>query len=286
MANQNKAKVRRDGSIIRKGDRKFLLRAYRGTTADGKRVYFTQVFKGSAEDAQKRLQEIHRDISNGIVPTRTIPEPEKPQQAPATLGDTLDRWLKHKTATRKARTRTIANYEWLLNKYVRPVLGERAILEITESDIQDLYNGILESGTVTAKTIRNLHKVLEPAFTRAVGWKLRAENPCEHVELPVWDREEAKYLTPEQTRAFLTAARSDKWFVALLIAIETGARPNEYLALRWHDINFDERSLRIRRSVYWPPGGGFEFTKPKTQRSVRTKTISARAYCGSTGESN
>ena len=35
--------------------------------------------------------------------------------------------------------------------------------------------------------------------------------------------------------------------------------------------------MRIQRSLYWPPGGGFEFTKPKTQKSVRTSTISALA---------
>ncbi|MBA3513895.1 MAG: site-specific integrase [Pyrinomonadaceae bacterium] len=84
-------------------------------------------------------------------------------------------------------------------------------------------------------------------------------------------------LTQEQTQSFLAAARQDKWYVAFLIAVETGARPNEYLALRWHDVDFDERSVRICRTLYWPPWGGFEFTKPKTQRSVRTKTISRQA---------
>jgi integrase len=118
-----------------------------------------------------------------------------------------------------------------------------------------------------------------------VGWKLLSENPCKHIELPAWDRKEAKYLTEEQTLALLAAARKDKWYVAFLIAIETGARPNEYLALRWSDLDFDGCSLAIRRSLYWPPGlgrkkpgdGAFEFTKPKTQRSNRTITISAPA---------
>src|SRR5690242_5202691 len=102
MASENKRKVRRNGSIIRKGDRKFLLRAYRGITTNGKRVYFTQVFKGTAEDAQKRLQEILTEISNGVTPTKELPDPIAPP-APVLLGETLDRWLKHKSSGHKAR---------------------------------------------------------------------------------------------------------------------------------------------------------------------------------------
>jgi len=275
MASEKKPKVRRDGSILRKGERKFLIRAYRGSTPNGKRLYFTQIFKGTSDDAQKRLQEILRDISNGITPTKMLPEPAV-NPAPVLLGGTLDRWLKHKSTGRKARPRTIRNYEWLLNNYVKSVLGDKPIAEITEMDIQDCYNRLQERG-IGAKTIRNLHKVLEPALERAVSWKLLPENPAEHVELPVWDREEARYLTPEQARAFRAAAQQDKWYVAFLLALETGARPNEYLALRWTDVDWEHCTVRINRSLYWPPGGGFEFTKPKTQKSVRTVTVSALA---------
>src|SRR5262249_51649958 len=125
-----------------------------------------------------------------------------------------------------------------------------------------------------------LHKVLEPALERAVSWKLLSENPAKQVELPVWDREEARYLTPEQARAFRAVAQQDKWYVAFLLALETGARPNEYLALKWSDIDWERSTVRINRSLYWPPGGGFEFTKTKTRKSVRTVTISALAIEG------
>jgi len=60
----------------------------------------------------------------------------------------------------------------------------KPLAEITELQIQELYNSLLEGGTVTAKTVRNLHKVLEPAFERAVRWKLIKENPCIDLEIP------------------------------------------------------------------------------------------------------
>ena len=61
------------------------------------------------------------------------------------------------------------------------------------------------------------------------------------------------------------------------MSLELGARPNETLALKWRDVDWERSTVRINRSLYWPPGGGFEFTKPKTQKSVRTITVSALA---------
>ena len=192
--------------------------------------------------------------------------------------------LKHKANGRKARPRTIANYRWMFDAYVKPELGDKPIAELSEGDVQELYRKLLEGPEVGQegpkigpKTLRNLHKALEPALKRAVSWKLLSDDPAEHVELPPWDREEARYLTPDQAREFLAAAHSDKWYVAFLLSLELGARPNETLALKWSDVDWERSTVRIQRSLYWPPGGGFEFTKPKTQKSVRTITISALA---------
>ena len=63
--------------------------------------------------------------------------------------------------------------------------------------------------------------------------------------------------------------------VAFLVALESGARPNEYLALRWADVNFARQRIAIRRSLVWPKGGGFKITEPKTPRSRRSIPLSA-----------
>jgi integrase len=269
-------KVRRDGSIKTLIDgKKYKLRIYCGTTSSGKRHYFSQVFRGTAGQASVRLQELALNIDKGIIPSRIVPEPE-PVVAPVLLSEVLEKWLTQKIKNRKTRPRTLRNYEWLLTTYVNPVLGSKPISEITELDIQDLYNRLSERG-LSGKTIANPHKVLEPALTRAVAWEYISKNPSLHVELPAWHRKEAKYLTEEQARAFLTVAHDNKWYAAFSIAIEIFPRPNELLGLHWDDIDFDNHALSIRRSLYWPKGGGYEFTRPKTQRSNRMVTISPAA---------
>jgi integrase len=271
-----KSKARRRGSIERLGDRKFKLTVYTGITAEGKRVYFKQVVHGTKEMAERRLSAILDDIANGRTPTRTVPEPE-PVVATVVVGETLDRWVRHKRASRKVRARTVSRYEWLLNAYVKPVLGARPVVGLTELDIQDLYNGLLERG-ISPRTIHHLNAALTPALAHAVRLKLLPENPAAHVELAsLQQQREMRYFNLEQTQAFLAAAARDKWHAAFLLSIEIGPRPNETLALRWADVDFDNHSISISRSLYWPEGGGYEFTPCKTKRSNRTVTISTKA---------
>jgi len=64
----------------------------------------------------------------------------------------------------------------------------------------------------------------------------------------------------------------------------TGMRPEEYLALRWSDIDFNRKVLYVRRVLVSQKGGGFVFDKPKTEKnerciSLRTTAINALKAC-------
>lgn len=102
-----------------------------------------------------------------------------------------------------------------------------------------------------------------------------AQNPCELCELPRLEKTEMKYLSPEETKIFLEVAKDSKHFVVFLLVIESGMRPEEYLALQWKDIDFEQKALSVRRAIVWKrKGGGFNFTEPKTKKSRRSIPIS------------
>lgn len=83
---------------------------------------------------------------------------------------------------------------------------------------------------------------------------------------------------PDQRRhESLGHVRPREYFLTPPNAEAISARPNKILALKWSDVDWERSTVRITRSLYWPLGGGFEFTKPKTQKSVRTITVSALA---------
>lgn len=98
-------------------------------------------------------------------------------------------------------------------------------------------------------------------------------NPCEFVDLPRMARKEMQALSPHEASRFLQAAREDKLGIVLSFALATGMRPEEYLALKWSDLDLHAGNATVRRTVIWRKGGGWYFGEPKTSRSRRTIPI-------------
>ncbi len=158
----------------------------------------------------------------------------------------------------------------IVRNYIKPKLGRKRLSDVQSYDVQKLYNDMKKRG-LSARTIRYSHNVLSSAFKQAIRWKMLIQNPCDLCDLPRLEKTEMKYFTPNETKCFLEAAKSDKHFPLFLLAIHTGLRPEEYLALQWKDIDFDQSSLSVRRAIVWRrKGGGFFFTEPKTKKSRRS----------------
>jgi integrase len=76
-------------------------------------------------------------------------------------------------------------------------------------------------------------------------------------------------LSEEQARMLLAVACGHRLEALLTLALTTGMRRGELLALRWQDINFDNKSLHILRTLNRLVGYGFIETEPKTSKSRR-----------------
>ncbi len=250
------------GQIVKRGDNTWYIRIFLGRDANGKRKYFNKTIHGTKKDAQKYLTAKTREKDLGIF--------VEPALMP--LNEFLDRWLSE-IAQNKLRARTFDTYQSLLNCHVRKILGAKRLSDIQAYEVQKLYND-MKKANYSPKTIRHVHNVLSSAFKQAVRWKMLMQNPCEFSELPRMEKVEMMYFTPKETTKFLEAAKDDKFFPAFLLAIETGMRPEEYLGLQWKDINFENKSLSVRRALVVKKGGGFIFTEPKTKKSRRSIPIS------------
>ena len=250
------------GQIIKRGENTWYIRIFLGRDANGKRKYFNKTIHGTKKEAQKYLTAKTREKDLGVF--------VEPALMP--LNEFLNRWLEE-IAVNKLRARTFENYESLLNCHVRKILGAKRLSDIQAYEVQKLYND-MKKAKYSPKTIRHVHNVLSSAFKQAVRWKMLMQNPCEFSELPRMEKVEMMYFTPKETAKFLEAAKDDKFFPAFLLAIETGMRPEEYLGLQWKDVNFENKSLSVRRALVVKKGGGFIFTEPKTKKSRRSIPIS------------
>ncbi len=102
-----------------------------------------------------------------------------------------------------------------------------------------------------------------------------ASNPCSGAELPRARQKETQVLTVEEVARFVKVLRGTRHEVLFLVALTTGMRPSEYLALQWKDIDFDGARIQVRRSLDWRRKGQWNFSEPKTARSRRSIPIPA-----------
>jgi integrase len=140
--------------------------------------------------------------------------------------------------------------------------------------VQALYSAVLGRG-LSARTVRYVHAVVHRALGQAVRWDLIPRNPADGVQLPRLHRREMTVLSPDQVQVFLEAARSRALGVLFAFALATGMRPEEYLALRWSDLDLDAHTAVVRRVLEQPRGGGYRWAEPKTAQSRRTVPLPA-----------
>ncbi len=248
--------MRRRGQVIERGKDTFLVRIYLGQGEDGKRRYYNKTITGTKRDAQRHLTSVLGDLDEG-----TFIEPSK-----ESLNKYLDRWLETSAAPR-LRARTARDYREVLARYVREPLGQKPLASITPLDIQSVYSGMLEAG-LSPRTVRQTHAVLRSALKQAVKWQLLSRNPADYVDLPRQKRTEMYAMSKDEVKQFLVAARGSQWYALFLLAVTTGMRPGEYFALQWKDVNLDDGTVNVTRSLARHKDE-WHFDEPKTAKSRR-----------------
>ena len=246
--------------IISRGDNKWLVRIFLRRTAEGKKEFHNKVVHGTKKDAQQYARETETKRDLGTL--------EKPIIEDPTLNDFLNSWLiafKQKTV----RERTYAGYEYVLNRYVRPYLGKDKLSELTPLLIQGVYNELSDAG-LSPRTISFAHSLIRDALNQAVMSRLIEFNPTLSTRRPPRKKKSIIVFTPEEAERFMKAAKSDRLGIVFWFALATGARPEEYLALQWPDLNLKKREVNINKSIWWPKGGGWKLEEVKTQSSLRT----------------
>lgn len=191
------------------------------------------------------------------------------------LSDYLDRWLET-VAKPRVSARTFLEYQDLLRLHIKSALGNKKLSELHPSDIQAVYAKMQDSKhKLSPRTVRYTHAVLSSALKHAVKLGVLVRNPASFVELPKRKSEEMQALSIEDAGRFLAAAAEDKWAVLFSLALTTGMRPQEYLALKWKDIDLKQGVLSVQRSIFWGrKGKGYSFGETKTKSSRRSIPIS------------
>ncbi|MGH3089672.1 MAG: tyrosine-type recombinase/integrase [Rubrobacteraceae bacterium] len=193
-----------------------------------------------------------------------------------TLGEFLDRWLSDSVADTVKAT-TFERYEQITRLHLKPSLGRVKLKGIAPAHIRGLYREKLDGG-MSSRTVRYMHTTLHKALKQAVMDGLIPRNATEAVKPPQPSREEMHPLTPDEAKHFLKTARDtgDRLEALYVLAIHTGLRQGELLALKWNDVDLEDGSLQVRRTLSITKDGPV-FTAPKTSGSRRSVKLTNTA---------
>ena len=249
--------ARKMGQIVGRGRHRWLVRVFLGRDrGTRRRRYLSRTVHGPVRQAQTYLNKVLRERDLG----------RRVEGVTVTLDEFLDRWL-DTAAKPKLREKSYQSYESLLRRYIRPMLGERILSAVTPLDVQDAYQKMIDRG-LSSRTVRYTHSVLRSAIRQAIRWRLLLQDPTDGVQLPRLGRREMRVLTAEQSRIFLSAALKTHYGSVFAVALTTGMRPSEYLAVKWQDVDWGRGTVSVVRTLE-RASGLWRFAETKRARSRR-----------------
>jgi integrase len=163
----------------------------------------------------------------------------------------------------KASTRK--RYRSTLDLHLLPAFGSIRLCDIKTVEVQRFILQKIDNG-LGWETCNHLRNLLSKIFANAKKWgHFSGENPASGVELPEKPPTTKKQaLMPQQVVRLLAVLR-EPVRTMVLVAVLTGLRVGEILALRWQDVDLDRGELRVEQAVYRGCLGS-----PKTKGSRRT----------------
>jgi len=192
---------------------------------------------------------------------------------PPTVSRFLTSWLAG--VEPQIRHRTWRRYAQLLRTHAVPAIGALTLPKLMPQHLQALYADRLRSGLSHA-TVVHLHAVLHHALADATRWGLVGRNVADLVRPPRRVRKEMTTLSPEQAQRLMEAAGEDRWQPLYVLAITTGMRQGELLALRWRHVDLPAGRLQVCGSLQRTPQG-LVITEPKTASSRRPVALTQLA---------
>jgi integrase len=251
-----------DGSLFQRKDGRWVAQLL---DPDGRRRY---LYGATRAEAKQRLVEAQAVVQTG----QPLPDQR------LTLGRYLQEWIAGLSAA-TLKPRTIAYYD----RYVRlhlltSELAQKPLARLEPADLRRLYAVKLSSG-LSSTSVHHLHALLHVALQRAVDDGILGRNVAALVgrsNRPKVRRAEMSTIAAgDQPRRFLEAAKGERLEALLVLAITTGMRRGELLALRWKDVDLDRGTLAVTGSLQGESRPTLNIATPKSgkSRSVALGTV-------------
>jgi integrase len=243
-----------EGSITRRKDGLYMARYWVETPKGSKRK---TIYGKKRDEVADKLARALAERADGIVY----------DDENLTVGEYLNSWLKG-SVRGSVRQSTFDRYEIAVRVHIKPALGRVKLKKLSPAHVAGFYQDRLAAGSAPA-SVNKLHVTLRKALDQAVKWHMVPRNIAEAVKAPRPAPPEMRTLSAEETRKLIEVARGDKLGALYMLAVHTGMRQGELLALKWQDVDLENAKLSVRRTLTMS-NGRILLGELKTKKSRRT----------------
>ena len=214
------------------------------------------VYARSEREARKKLAALLKQAAV----CGSLPDPGR-----RTVNDLVNEWL----AAANLKPTTTAHARLMLDTYALPSIGHLRLSKLEPSHLQRLYGRLERQSPSVADKV---HRLLHRAFAVAVLWRWLGENPADRVLRPAYHALRKDVWSASELAAFL-AGTQDHWLQPLwVVAVATGCRIGELLALTWADVDLAGGSIAINKAGQHI-AGQWAVSTPKTASGYREITM-------------
>src|ERR1019366_7553286 len=242
-----KRREKGDGSIYqRESDGRYVAYA---RLENGKKKY---VYAATRKEVAAKLKKLQKEIADGKVITAK----------PETVEMYLWNWLEGKTRIKETTYHNYRNAIQMALPHIGPIL----LTKLTSDHLQKMYVALLIDHR--NRSVQLVHIILKMACRDAMKRKKLSSNPCDEIETPKKPGEkkyEATALTYPQCQKLIDTAKGTQLECFVVFTLATAMRRGELLALRWTDIDLDEKTVHVQRTAAYLPD-----PKTKKHRWVET----------------
>lgn len=189
----------------------------------------------------------------------------------------FDYWIKNIVGDLALNTRR--NYCERYEHNIQPIIGSMKLSDVKPLHCKMVLNAMDKD--YAGSTIRQTYITMGTMLKSALMNDLIAKHPMDGVRYtkPVRAANDIKFLTVDEQKKFLEAAKRSHNYYQYALILETGLRTGEMIGLTWDAIDLKERTLTVNKTLeYRHDRGYWRAGPPKTQQSYRTIPLTNRAY--------
>ena len=251
------------------GSKAYMFNLYLGTDpVTGKQRRTTRRGFRTMAEAKTALSRLELEVMENGLPTS--------KRKIMTFEEVYKLWFEQHKATVKESSAYIHNT--IIKVQVLPYFGTLRVDKIDTVYCQKQVNRIFK----TLKNYNSAINLIRRIFDYAKVMKQIKTNPMNDVIIPKKRKtlddtdKPVNFYTKEQLRTFLEILKEHapyQMYVAFRVMAFTGMRKGELAALKWSDVDFENGTISINKTVAFNNAGKFHIQTPKTRKSIRTISI-------------